>query len=73
MTFPISGTINAVQAAIMLTSAACSAYIASGPPYSVTNYPASLQKGSAEPFWTDPGLIQEMNVILNQANYQYRI
>lgn len=73
MTFSSSGTINAVQAATSITSAACSAYVAGGPPYSITNYPASLEHGLNETFWPDSGVINQMNVIFNQTNYTYRI
>lgn len=73
MTYPTAGTINAVQAALSISAASCSAYVSSGPPYSITNYPVALEHGLNETYWADPGLIQQMNAILTQANYAYRI
>lgn len=79
MTFPVSGTLNSVQAALMTNASAVSSWVGLegnafpivGP--ALSNYPSSLQHGALEQNWMDTGLINQMNVILTQSNYSYRI
>lgn len=79
MTFPLSGTLNSVQAALMTNATSVSAWVAlegsSSPPLgpSYGSFPLSISHGAVESNWPDPGLINQMNVVLTQANYQYRI
>lgn len=79
MTFPISGTLNSVQAALMTNASAVSSWVSLegsafptvGP--ALSNYPVSLQHGALEQNWMDTGLINQFNAILAQSNYVYRI
>lgn len=79
MTFSQSGTLNSVQAALGTTAAAVTAWVGleaastplAGP--ALSSYPVSVQHGAVESNWPDPGLINQMNIVLTQANYQYRI
>ena len=74
MTYASSGTQNSVTAAIGgLTQAIANSYVATGPVFSITNYPVSLERGLNESFWADNGLINQMNIVLNQAALAYRI
>jgi hypothetical protein len=85
MTFPLSGTLNSVQTALSanvspgITAATITAWVGleasssppAGPAYG--SFPFALSHGAVESFWPDPGLINQMNVVLTQSNYQYRI
>lgn len=79
MTFPQSGTLNSVQAALGTTLSAVTAWVglesSESPPIgpSLSSYPVSLQHGALEQHWMDTGLINQFNAILSQSNYVYRI
>lgn len=71
--FPLTGVINAVQAALGITQIAANAWASSGPPFSIANYPASLQHGCAAENWLDAGMIWQYNVILNMCQASHWI
>lgn len=71
MTFPASGTTNAVQAALGISQAQITA---AGPaPVSVTNYPTAWQHGGLRQNWADAGLLNVAGTIWTQTNTVYRM
>lgn len=79
MTFSQSGTANSVQAALMTSALAVTSWVGLegnafptvGP--ALGSFPVSLSHGALETNWPDPGLINQMNAVITQSNYQYRI
>ena len=69
MTFPSSGTSNAVQAALGISAAGVTTALTTSP----LACPLVLQHSSQEGFWQDPGLLNLQNVIWQETNLVYRM